>query len=164
MRPGEARRSLTRCRNLAEQQHPGIKGCRGSVWHSEKLDPGRTRPCNLWFRSPAPYPLGHKTLHAKPRKVSHSRCGRDNPGSTPDEDISLGQGHAGRSRREKKNDGRGGVDPATLASAVVMLCWRSAASMDTLGIEPSAFCMRSRCDPTTPCAPCSRIELLTVCV
>ena len=24
------------------------------------LDPGRTRTCNLWFRSPTPYPLGHR--------------------------------------------------------------------------------------------------------
>ena len=25
------------------------------------LDPGRTRTCNLWFRGPTPYPLGHRT-------------------------------------------------------------------------------------------------------
>ena len=24
-------------------------------------DPGRTRTCNLWFRRPTPYPLGHRT-------------------------------------------------------------------------------------------------------
>ena len=24
-------------------------------------DPGRTRTCNLWFRRPMPYPLGHRT-------------------------------------------------------------------------------------------------------
>ena len=24
-------------------------------------DPGRTRACNLWFRRPTPYPLGHRT-------------------------------------------------------------------------------------------------------
>ena len=24
-------------------------------------DPGRTRACNLWFRWPTPYPLGHRT-------------------------------------------------------------------------------------------------------
>ena len=27
-----------------------------------KNDPGRTRTCNLWFRRPTPYPLGHRTL------------------------------------------------------------------------------------------------------
>ena len=27
-----------------------------------KLDPGRTRACNLWFRRPTPYPLGHRPL------------------------------------------------------------------------------------------------------
>ena len=27
-----------------------------SCWH----DPGRTRTCNLWFRRPTPYPLGHR--------------------------------------------------------------------------------------------------------
>ena len=25
-----------------------------------KTDPGRTRTCNLWFRRPTPYPLGHR--------------------------------------------------------------------------------------------------------
>ena len=25
-------------------------------------DPGRTQACNLWFRRPTPYPLGHKVL------------------------------------------------------------------------------------------------------
>jgi hypothetical protein len=25
-------------------------------------DPGRTRTCNLWFRRPTPYPLGHRTF------------------------------------------------------------------------------------------------------
>ena len=24
------------------------------------FDPGRTRTCNLWFRRPTPYPLGHR--------------------------------------------------------------------------------------------------------
>ena len=24
------------------------------------VDPGRTRTCNLWFRRPTPYPLGHR--------------------------------------------------------------------------------------------------------
>ena len=71
-----------------------------------KLDPGRTRTCNLWFQKPTPYPLGHRTLHAKPRK-DHTECGR-----------------AGRSRRKKKNDGRG-FEPATLASAVGLLARRS---------------------------------------
>ena len=28
-------------------------------------DPGRTRTCNLWFRRPTPYPLGHRTLAAQ---------------------------------------------------------------------------------------------------
>ena len=31
-------------------------------------DPGRTRTCNLWFRWPTPYPLGHKAkLTIKPQ-------------------------------------------------------------------------------------------------
>ena len=25
------------------------------------IDPVRTRTCNLWFRRPTPYPLGHRT-------------------------------------------------------------------------------------------------------
>ena len=34
-----------------------------NAWmHSEakENDPGRTRTCNLWFRRPTPYPLGHR--------------------------------------------------------------------------------------------------------
>jgi hypothetical protein len=37
-------------------------------------DPGRTRTCNLWFRRPTPYPLGHRTDEyylRPPRKVLH---------------------------------------------------------------------------------------------
>jgi hypothetical protein len=26
------------------------------------IDPGRTRTCNLWFRRPTPYPLGHRAI------------------------------------------------------------------------------------------------------
>ena len=84
VRPGEARRARQAERGLAEQQHHGIKGCRGSVWHYEKLDPGRTRTCNLWFRRPTPYPLGHRTC-----MQSQGR-------------ITLSAGRAGRSRRKKK--------------------------------------------------------------
>ena len=29
---------------------------------ASKIDPGRTRTCNLWFRRPTPYPLGHRAL------------------------------------------------------------------------------------------------------
>ena len=28
----------------------------------QRSDPGRTRTCNLWFRRPTPYPLGHRAL------------------------------------------------------------------------------------------------------
>ena len=28
-----------------------------------KYDPGRTRTCNLWFRRPTPYPLGHRATY-----------------------------------------------------------------------------------------------------
>jgi hypothetical protein len=35
---------------------------------------------------------------------------------------------------------------------------RSDRKMDTLGIEPRAFRMRSGCDTTTPCAPCRNAE------
>ena len=32
------------------------------------FDPGRTRTCNLWFRRPTPYPLGHRApLHCRNR-------------------------------------------------------------------------------------------------
>ena len=35
-------------------------------------DPGRTRTCNLWFRRPPPYPLGHRTswnTGSRPRQL-----------------------------------------------------------------------------------------------
>ena len=31
----------------------------------KRVDPGRTRACNLWFRRPTPYPLGHRTTRKK---------------------------------------------------------------------------------------------------
>ena len=31
----------------------------------KRVDPGRTRACNLWFRRPTPYPLGHRTTCKK---------------------------------------------------------------------------------------------------
>ena len=68
-----------------------------------KLDPGRTRPCNLWFRRPTPYPLGHRTLHAGPRK-DHSELGARKKIKTKEEKMTAG-----------------GVEPATLASAVGLL-------------------------------------------
>ena len=48
-----------------------------------KCDPGRTRTCNLWFRRPTPYPLGHRascctrnarqSMHANPFSNPPSR-------------------------------------------------------------------------------------------
>ena len=32
----------------------------GQLLTSQNFDPGRTRTCNLWFRRPTPYPLGHR--------------------------------------------------------------------------------------------------------
>ena len=34
--------------------------CFGQSLSSQNFDPGRTRTCNLWFRRPTPYPLGHR--------------------------------------------------------------------------------------------------------
>ena len=35
-----------------------------------KNDPGKTRACNLWFRGPTPYPLGHRTApYPKQRQI-----------------------------------------------------------------------------------------------
>ena len=33
-------------------------------------DPGRTRTCNLWFRRPTPYPLGHRALRIRTARQS----------------------------------------------------------------------------------------------
>ena len=54
-----------------------------------------------------PYPLGHRTLHAKPRK-DHTECGACRKIKT----------------KEEKMTG-GGFEPATLASAVGLLARRS---------------------------------------
>ena len=35
-----------------------------------RSDPGRTRACNLWFRRPTPYPLGHRTSCRRAQHVS----------------------------------------------------------------------------------------------
>ena len=38
------------------------------------FDPGRTQACNLWFRGPTPYSLGHRTTcdtHTSGRFMSH---------------------------------------------------------------------------------------------
>ena len=37
-------------------------------------DPGKTRACNLWFRGPTPYPLGHRTApYTKQRQIDFER-------------------------------------------------------------------------------------------
>ena len=39
-------------------------------------DPGRTRACNLWFRRPTPYPLGHRAsdmLFVQPSDITKTR-------------------------------------------------------------------------------------------
>ena len=35
----------------------------GPIRRLAEIDPGRTRTCNLWFRRPTPYPLGHRAVH-----------------------------------------------------------------------------------------------------
>ena len=48
--------------------------------------PGRSRTCNLWFRRPTPYPLGHRVSHqlvALTRITAKTICSRKrNPGRT----------------------------------------------------------------------------------
>ena len=40
-------------------------------------DPGKTRACNLWFRGPTPYPLGHRTApYTKQRQIDFERSRR----------------------------------------------------------------------------------------
>ena len=36
-------------------------------------DPGRTRTCNLWFRRPTPYPLGHRASEYSPCTTAHAQ-------------------------------------------------------------------------------------------
>ena len=58
---------------------------RGRQMH--RHDPGRTRACNLWFRRPTPYPLGH-------RATCMSFLGRQHPPppARPPPGMALAQG------------------------------------------------------------------------
>ena len=49
-----------------ELSNPDIKSSKACLgfMHGHATDPGRTRACNLWFRRPTPYPLGHRALDA----------------------------------------------------------------------------------------------------
>ena len=38
---------------------------------TEMIDPGRTRACNLWFRRPTPYPLGHRAIWHRASQVAY---------------------------------------------------------------------------------------------
>ena len=38
-----------------------------------KCDPGRTRTCNLWFRRPTPYPLGHRAIDRRDMLLMYGR-------------------------------------------------------------------------------------------
>ena len=45
----------------------------------QQIDPGRTRTCNLWFRRPTPYPLGHRanqSIKKPPRHLAAGLLGR----------------------------------------------------------------------------------------
>ena len=45
---------------------------RGKRQEVYACDPGRTRTCNLWFRRPTPYPLGHRALSLGMKFLSNS--------------------------------------------------------------------------------------------
>ena len=48
---------IPNCRTAGlQERHSERKSC----LQRKKCDPGRTRTCNLWFRRPTPYPLGHR--------------------------------------------------------------------------------------------------------
>ena len=54
--------------------------------HVKLNDPGRTRTCNLWFRRPTPYPLGHRTTcdpHTFGFRMSHVRFCTHRAGPSP---------------------------------------------------------------------------------
>ena len=40
----------------------------------ERADLGRTRTCNLWFRRPTPYPLGHRATARQSFALCLTRC------------------------------------------------------------------------------------------
>ncbi len=57
----EQRRSLTHCVLV-------LRARCGS-------DPGRTRTCNLWFRGPTPYPLGHRACRNDRKNLARPPAG-----------------------------------------------------------------------------------------
>ena len=57
------RAELYRCRS--NTRHRAQRTSQIPVLRHERPhnhDPGRTRTCNLWFRRPTPYPLGHRAM------------------------------------------------------------------------------------------------------
>ena len=48
------------CDEVMESKTNGIDG-QQPTGTTPPNDPGKTRTCNLWFRGPTPYPLGHRT-------------------------------------------------------------------------------------------------------
>ena len=59
----------TWCSGITSASHAEGPGFKSQCVHftpsapplgEEMLHPGRTRTCNLWFRRPTPYPLGHR--------------------------------------------------------------------------------------------------------
>ena len=75
-------RNINRCRRQCGVRAPKL-ACRGSPAQEEKpsrctqfrktSDPGRTRTCNLWFRRPTPYPLGHWAPACRMASLPHTR-------------------------------------------------------------------------------------------
>ena len=96
---GEARQAERGLRRAAASWDQGMQGQRMALRKTWSW-----QDSNLQSLVPTPYPLGHRTLHAKPRK-DHTECG----------------GRAGRSRRKKKKWREGGLNPRPLPALLACL-------------------------------------------
>ena len=56
-------------RRNVHQHGQQIVPCTFAQGKVRQNDPGRTRTCNLWFRRPTPYPLGHRASYVQSRSM-----------------------------------------------------------------------------------------------
>ena len=128
---------------------------------------GGTRTRNLLLRREAPYPLGHTnvTLSYKSHFYSKSEAqgagyfvrnfGVGSPFRSPPCEPPMHDVFALLSELQTfvRNSNMCHLRSRTSLELKLRKPTTDANEMDTLGIEPRAFRMRSGCDTTTPCAP-----------
>ena len=110
------------------------RACRKHLAHTTD-DPGRTRTCNLWFRRPTPYPLGHRaSAQVLPsHQLTHSTA----PCSEAPQVVAMGSRFHG---------GDGGSFPRSTA------CSRASASVSQATVNCSGAHCKAQGQARTPLA------------